>query len=155
LDPIGNSSQKVGNNFDFDTKSEKQSVDDYIKIESNQNRNSVSIQNDKDAQFLSIINYQEDKFQTMLRDYRTKKKKELTKLIRMIVDCMLVKRKMIKIILCNEIDYLMFEFYAEVLIKLVVYHKNENVKIESCQFRNGKCYYKKLPRMNLMKAIGV
>jgi hypothetical protein len=38
----------------------------------------------------------------------------------------------------------MFDFFAEILIKLVVYHKNSNMKIESCQFRNGKCYFIKV-----------
>jgi hypothetical protein len=134
----------VGDNFDFYTKSEKLSLDDYIKIELNQSQEIISVQNDKNDQFLSTINYQEDKFQIMIREFKTRMKKELVKLIRLFVECMLIKRRRIKITLCNEVDYLMFEFVAEDLIKLVIYHKNENVKIESCQFRNDKCYYIKI-----------
>jgi hypothetical protein len=33
-----------------------------------------------------------------------------------------------------------------------VYHKNENVKIESCQFRNGKCYYIKVSSNEFFKS---
>jgi hypothetical protein len=108
LDPIGSSSQKVGNNLDFISKSEKLSADDYIKIETNQNQDSFSEQNDKDDQFLSTMNFKEDYFQIMNRRFKTRMKKDLIKLIRICVESMLKKRKQIKIVLCNEVDCLMF-----------------------------------------------
>jgi hypothetical protein len=80
----------------------------------------------------------------MLRRYKTKEKKDLMKIIRIMMDCALYQGKVVKIILCNKVDHLMFEFFAELLIKIFVYHKIEKLKVESCSFRNGKCYFIKV-----------
>jgi hypothetical protein len=83
-------------------------------------QNFNSEQNDKVDQFLDTIKFEDDKFQLMLREFKSQKKKALIKLIRILIDCIMAKGRKIRIILCNEIDYLMFEFFAEVLIKIIV-----------------------------------
>jgi hypothetical protein len=98
------------------------------------------------------MKYKEDKFQMILRQFRTEERKSLIRIIRILIECAMNKKIQVKIILSNEVDYLMFEFLAEVLIKVIVYHKNENMKVESCQFRNGKCYFIKINANNLFKS---
>jgi hypothetical protein len=98
------------------------------------------------------MNFEEDIFYKMIKQYKTNLKENLIRLIRIITDCMLKKGKNIKIILCNEIEYIMFDFFAELLIKFIIYHKNESVRIESCQFRNGRCYLIKISPVNLFQS---
>jgi hypothetical protein len=60
------------------------------------------------------------------------------------IECFVCKKKIFRIILCSEMDYLIFEIFVELLVKLIIFHKNSGMKIESCQFRNGKCYLIKI-----------
>jgi hypothetical protein len=100
----------------------------------------VLIQKVKNYQLIIIMNFEEDNFLKSMRKYKTHMRKNLIKLIRIVTECVLKRKRCVKFVLCNEIEYLMFEFFAELLIKFIIYHKNDHVKIESCQFRNGKCY---------------
>jgi hypothetical protein len=59
-----------------------------------------------------------------MKEFKTRERKELIRVIRIILECALCKGKAIKIIFCHEIDYLIFEFFSELLIKIVIYHKN-------------------------------
>jgi hypothetical protein len=38
----------------------------------------------------------------------------------------------------------MLEIFVELLVKLIIFHKNSGIKFASCQFRNGKCYFIKI-----------
>jgi hypothetical protein len=140
LEPIGTSYQKVYLKYDFISKSQKPSIGDCINFETNQIQNQNSMFTDINNQFLETITCKKDKFQKMLEKFKTREKKDLMKLIRILLDCAVCQRRSVKIVLWSEIDYLMFEFFAELLIKIIVYHKNENLLVESCRFRNGKCY---------------
>jgi hypothetical protein len=146
LDPIEANPQKVDNKIKIVTKSESLRNDYNSIIESNQ---SVLLNSEEVIdKFLISMNIEEDNLHKMIRYYKTFMRKNLIRLIRIMTECILKKRGTVRIILCNEIEYIMFEFFAELLIKFLIYHKNEFLKIESCQFRNGKCYFIKLtPKM--------
>jgi hypothetical protein len=110
----------------------------------NQNQSHNSEVFDINNQFPETISIKENFIQKMLIRYKTKEKKDQMKIIGIMMDCALCQGKVVKIILCDKVDYLMFKFFAELLIKIVVYHKNEKLKVESCQFKNGKCYFIKV-----------
>jgi hypothetical protein len=138
---IESSSQKVDNKIKLLTKNNDVRAD-YSLIDVNEQNDNFS-ENLLDK-FLTTFNPKEDYLHKMIRSYKSKERKYLIKLIRIMAECRLKKNGIVRIILCNEIDYIMFEFFAELLIKFVVFHKNQSLKIESCQFRNGKCYFIKL-----------
>jgi hypothetical protein len=71
---------------------------------------------------------------------------EMIKWLRIMVDWKLNTVNNIHIILCSEFEYLMFEIFLKLVIKLTIYHKNETIVIESYQFRNGKSYVIKIGR---------
>jgi hypothetical protein len=124
--------------------------DDYSsKFETNQNHFNNS--DDFNDSFLTAMNFEEDNLHKMIREYKTFMRKNLIKLIRIMTKCVLKKKGVVRIILCNEVEYIMFDFFAELLIKLIIYHKNNHLKIESCQFRNGKCYFIKLTADKLFR----
>jgi hypothetical protein len=139
LDSIESSSQKVDNKINFFTKNND--ANDYPLIDFDNDEKYSEEMNDK---FITIFNYEEDNLHRMIRKYKTRERKFLIRIIRIITDCKLKKNGIVRIIFCNEVEYIMFNIFAELLIKFIVYHKNHTVKIESCQFRNGKCYFIKL-----------
>jgi hypothetical protein len=79
-----------------------------------------------------------------MKQFKTRNKKQFIILIRILIECWLCMNKKINIVLYSEFDYLIFETFTELLIKLIVFHKNPNLYIESCQFRDGKSYVIKI-----------
>jgi hypothetical protein len=96
------------------------------------------------VQGLNTLVYENNTFEMLLMKYCTNEKKEFVNFIRVIIECCLCKRKVIRVLLCSEMEYLMFEIFVVLLVKLIIFHKNSGMKIESCQFRNGKCYFSKI-----------
>jgi hypothetical protein len=66
----------------------------------------------------------------MLKNVQFKKKKDMIRMFRILIDCYLEIRKNVKILLCSEMEYKMFEIFMEPIVILIVYHRNELLNIE-------------------------
>jgi hypothetical protein len=134
LDPIESSSQKVdnkinpltkSNNLQFDSNSKNLNI--HSTIEANQDDFEKFTNNEKSFdKFLMTMKFEEDKLHKMIRNYKTTMRKQLIKIIRIMTECILKKGGSVRLILCNEIEYIMFEFFAELLIKFIIYQRTKH-----------------------------
>jgi hypothetical protein len=115
FEDIESSSQKV--DCKIKTLTKRNDIrDDYSLIDVYKDYDNFS---DEDMdKFLVTFKPMKDKFYKMIKNYKFKERKFLIRLIRIMSECTIKKGNVVRIILCNEIDYIMFEFFAELLTNL-------------------------------------
>jgi hypothetical protein len=136
--PIGNYRHEIKNSIDIYSK-----IIGKSSFISNENNFSEVTGNDSEELKDDVCMKKTVGF--MFKYFKVRSKKQFIILIRTLIDCWLCLDKKINIVLCSELD-MMFEIFTELLIKLIVYHKNPDLYIESCQFKDGKNYVMRIRR---------
>jgi hypothetical protein len=87
----------------------------------------------------------------IMRSLNFHNEKQLVWEIRIIIDCMTVLARNVIINLCSEFEYLAVSTFMDLIIKLIIYHKNEHCQIESFQYKHGKAYVIKVSILDLYR----
>jgi hypothetical protein len=99
----------------------------------------VKLNGDKvDENFITNENCEETV--KMIMKFAFENRKELVKWFRLLIVLKAQEKNVVRVFLCSEFEHVMFPVFMDLLVKLIVYHKEEGLKIESCQLRSGNVY---------------
>jgi hypothetical protein len=137
FDPIGQSSQKVGTQslmlrnpycHNFSNKLSKYSIFKNFSI--------ISSFDDNVCEDNKFTNFPLNCYMEL----STSNEDIFIRTARIILESFLILKRKVNIVLCSEFQNSFFEIFIQLIIELTLYHKNETISINSCQFSDEKAY---------------